>query len=104
MRGAREVEQVRALRLVELKRAHQGFEHALRDAGEVPAFQPRVVVDADAGEQSNLLAAETGDAAMLPIRLQPGLVRRDLGAPRRQELADLAPRIHAPSVAPPGES
>ena len=61
MRGAREVEQVRPLGLVELKRTRERLEDALRDAGRAAPLEARVVVDAHPGEQRNLLPAEPWD-------------------------------------------
>jgi len=49
--GAREVEQMCSLGLVELERARERLEHRLGDTGRVPALEPRVVVDADTGKE-----------------------------------------------------
>ena len=62
LRCAREVEEVGALGVVELQRAGERLQHALGDAACVAALEPGVVVDADAGEQRDLLAAEPGNA------------------------------------------
>ena len=56
--GAGEVVEMGALRLVELQRAGERLEHAVGDAGGVAALQPPVVLDADAGQRSDLLAAQ----------------------------------------------
>jgi hypothetical protein len=56
--GAHEVEEVRALRLVELKRPAYGIEHLVGHAARVAAFEPGVVLDADACDQRDLLAAQ----------------------------------------------
>ena len=66
LRGAGEVEQVRALGLVELQRAGERLEHALGDAAHVAALEARVVRDADAGEHRDLLAAQPRHAPRLP--------------------------------------
>ena len=62
LRRAREVEQVRALGVVELQRPRERLEHGLGDTARVAALEPGVVVDADAGEQRDLLAAQARDA------------------------------------------
>ena len=63
-----EVEQVGVLRLVELERAAHRLEDVVRDAARVAALEAGVVLDADAREQRDLLAAEAGDAARAPER------------------------------------
>ena len=89
-----EVEQMRPLRLVELKPTGERLQHGLRDALEVPALEAGVVVDADAGEHRDLLAAQPGNATGATEDRQARLLRRDPGPPRGQELADLAPVVH----------
>src|SRR5437867_3376542 len=59
VRGAREIEQVAALSLVELERARERFQDSFGDAAEVAALEARVVVDGHPGEQRHLLPAET---------------------------------------------
>jgi hypothetical protein len=54
---------VRALGLVKPERAGDRVEHAVGDALHVPALDPGVVGNADAGEDGDLLAAQAGDAA-----------------------------------------
>ena len=56
--GAGQIEQVGAFGLVELERAGDAVEDSVGCAGEVSSFHADVVVDADAGEQSDLLAPE----------------------------------------------
>jgi hypothetical protein len=51
-RGAREVQEVRAFGLVELKGAGQRFEHELGGAADLAALQAPVVVGADAGSDA----------------------------------------------------
>jgi hypothetical protein len=63
VRGAREIEQVAALSLVELERARERFHDAFGDAAEVAALEARVVVDGNPGEQRHLLPAETRNTA-----------------------------------------
>ena len=74
LRGAGQVEQVRALGVVELQRAGERVEHAVGDAAHVAALQARVVRDADARQHGDLLAAQAGHAAR-PVGRQPGLLR-----------------------------
>jgi len=50
-----------------LECARERFEHALGDAREVAALQPRVVVDAHAGEQRDLLPSQTRHAPVLAV-------------------------------------
>ena len=100
-RGAREVEQVRTLGLVELQRPGERLEHALGDAGRVAALEAGVVVDADAGEDRDLFAAQAGDAApATAVRGQAGLLGRDPGSPGGQELADLVLGVHVTDGTP----
>ena len=83
------------LGVVELKRPGHRMQHALGYARQVSAFEARVVVDADPGQQGDLLAAQPGDAAIAPVRGQAGTLRRDPGAPRGQEVADVLAVVHA---------
>ncbi len=53
-----------AFGIVELQRPSHRVQHALGRARQVPALEARVVVDADAGQQGDLLAAQPGDAAL----------------------------------------
>jgi hypothetical protein len=97
----REVEQVRALGVIEPQGARERLEHGVGDSGSVAAFEAGVVVDADAGEQRHFFPAETGDAARaVAVRAQAGLLGRDPAAPRSQELADLLAGVHDARVAP----
>ena len=97
LRGAREVEQVRVLGVVELQRPRERLEHRVGDAGGVAAFETGVVVDADAGEDRDFFAAKAGDAARATaVGAQARLLRRDSGAPRGQELTDLVLGVHDP--------
>ena len=91
--GAREVEEVRALGVVELQRARQRVEHAVGRSGQVAAFQARVVRDAHAGEDGDLLAPQAGDAARAVVG-QADVGGLEPGSPGGQELADLAARVH----------
>ena len=90
-----------ALRLVELQRTGERLEDGVGDTARVAALEPRVVVDADAGEERDLLPAQARDAACTAEDGQARLLRGDLGAPRGQELAELGLRVHASRVTPP---
>ena len=61
--------------LVELQRPRKRFEHGLGDTGEVAALEPRVVVDAHAGEERDLLPAEPRNPPVLPVPGKAGLLR-----------------------------
>jgi|GEM_PF-5900529 len=72
--------------------------HAVQDgvggAGKGAAFHPDVVIDADTGEQRDLLPAQSGDPAVAAVRWQAGFFRGDPGPPRSEELADLRSVVH----------
>jgi hypothetical protein len=74
-----EIEQVPAFGLVQLQRAGERFEDGVGDTGRVAPFQPRVVVDADPGQQRDFLPAEPGDPAMAAVGGQTGPFRREPG-------------------------
>jgi hypothetical protein len=52
---------VRPFDLVELQGSRHSFEHILGDAPDVAAFELRVVLDADVGEERHLLAPQPRD-------------------------------------------
>jgi hypothetical protein len=79
---------VRALGVVELKRAGEPFEHELGDAADAAALQALVVLDAHPRQRGDLLAAQPGHAP-LAVGRQPHLFRRDPRTPGRQELGDV---------------
>src|SRR3954451_25449178 len=85
---------MRPFGVVELQRPGQRLEHAVGDAAEVAAFQPDVVVDADTGEQRDLLPAQPAHPAVAAVPGQPGPLRGDSGAPGGEEIADLRPVVH----------
>jgi len=91
--GPGEIEQVGALRVVELQRSRERVEHAVRDPVHVAPFDPGVVRDADTGQDGHLGAAQAGDPAV-PVCRQPSLVGGDPSAARGEELADLFPGVH----------
>jgi hypothetical protein len=99
MGGASEIEEVSALGVVELERSGQRLQHAFGDAAEVSAFQAGVVRNADAGQDSDLFAAQAWNASRTVGR-QARLLRRDRGAAGGEELLDLLPRIHETSLDP----
>ena len=82
-----------ALGVVELERPGQRLQHPLGGAAHVPALQARVVGNAHAGQDRDLLAAQSGNATSAVGR-QPGLLGRDPGAAGGQELTDLLLRLH----------
>ena len=63
-----EVEQVRALGVVELEGTGEGVEHGGGDAADGAALQLGVVLHADPGEGGDLAAAQTRDAAGADVR------------------------------------
>jgi hypothetical protein len=54
---AREIEEMRPLRLVELQRTRERLEHGLGDAARVAVLELRAVGDAGPGEQRDLFPA-----------------------------------------------
>ena len=90
---------MRAFGVVELQRAGERVEHAFGDAAEIAAFEAGVVGNADSGQHRDLFAAQSGNAPRT-VSGQPRLLWRDLGSPGGEELADLAPGLHGPSVNP----
>ena len=84
-----------AFGLVELQGVHEPVEDAVGDAADAAALETGVVLDADPGEQRDLLAAQPGHAAVGAVDGQAGLVGRDLGAAGGEELADVVLGGHA---------
>jgi hypothetical protein len=70
---------VGALSVVELERSCQRLQHALGDPVHVTALEAGVVRKAHAGEDGDLLAAQSRNAAPA-IGVQPGLLRCDPAA------------------------
>jgi len=93
--GPDEVEQVRALGVVELQSSRDAVEHLVGGSRDLPPFQAVVVVDADAGQQGDLLAAKPRNAARPAVGRKAHLLGREPGAPRSQEVAGLALGVHA---------
>jgi len=94
LRRAGEVEEVRALRVVELKCTGQRLEDAVGGPGEVAPLQARVVRDADAGQDRDLLAPQARNAPGAVVG-QAGVGGCEPRSPGGQELADLAARVHS---------
>ena len=93
VRCAGEVEEVGAFGVVEAERPSERLEHAVGHAGDVPALQAPVVVDADLGRRRDLLAAQTRKPPGAVGR-QPRRLRRDPRAARSQELRDVVREAH----------
>lgn len=92
-----QVEQVRPLRLVELRRTGDGVQDTLGDAAEVAAFHAGVVLDADPGEHRDLAPAQTGHPTLASAD-HTGLLGGDPGAPRREKRAGFSAVVHEASV------
>jgi len=95
---AGQVEQVESLGLVELKGARDGIKDVVGDAADVPLLQTHVPVGAHPGQHGDLFAPQAGHAAAAAAWQQPGLLRRELGPPRSEELADLRSVVHSSTV------
>jgi hypothetical protein len=100
LRRTGEIEEVRALGLVQVKSAGQGLQHTLGHPAQVSALEAGVVVDADPGNDRDFLPAESGNAP-LTVCGDSRLLWRDPGSPGGEELADLALRVHERRVTPP---
>lgn len=70
-----------ALGLIEPQRIADRLEHRLGHAGQVAAFETHVVLDADAGQQGDLFAAQSGDPATFTPGGQADLLGGDASAP-----------------------
>lgn len=92
--GAGQVVQVSAFGFVELEGYREGVQDFVGGSGEVAAFEAGVVVDADACEQGDLLAAQPGHAPVAAVGGQSGLLRGDLRATRGEEFTDVALGVH----------
>ena len=101
---AGEGEEVVALGVLEVQRVGERVEDALGGAAEAAALHAHVVVDRDAGEHGDLLAAQPCDPTVAAVRRQPGLLGRDPGAAGAEEVTDLRAQVHgghAPTVGRP---
>jgi hypothetical protein len=63
----------------------------------IAALDARVVVDAHAGDDGHLLAAQSRDAPRA-VDAQAHVIWGELGSPCGQELANLAPGVHSARV------
>ncbi len=86
------------LGLVKLQGAGHGVEDFGGDAADMPFLQAHVPLGAHTGQDGDLFAPQAGHAPPPAARLQPGLLRGDLGAPGGQELADLGSVVHGINV------
>ena len=97
--GARQVEQVATLGLVQLKRACDSVEDGLGRPGEVPAFHADVVIDAHPGEQRDLFAPQPLDPAVVStVGGSPACAGEIRSRREIEELADLVSVVHATTV------
>ena len=80
-RGAGQVEQVRPFRFVEPQGPGQRVQHALGHAWRVASLKPGVVLDADAGQDGDLSAAQAGHPPVAAVVRQARLLRGDPGPP-----------------------
>src|SRR5206468_10284674 len=97
LRRADQLEEVRSLDVVELKRLADGVEDVLGDPPNAAALQLDVVLDADPGEHGHLIAPQPGHTTAPAISRQPCPLRRDARPAGGQKLADLT-CDHASSV------
>src|SRR3954465_14572629 len=91
--GAREVEQVRALGVVEPKGSRERVEHAARRAGDAAGLEAGVVRDADAGQDGALLAAQPWDPSGAVVG-QADVGGFQSASARSEELANFAACLH----------
>ena len=82
------------LGVVQLQGPGHRVQHLVRGAGQLTAFQPGVVVDADPGQQGDLLPAQPGDPAVPAVGRQAGLLRGQPGPAAGQEVPDVVLQFH----------
>src|SRR5829696_3911567 len=80
VRRAGQLEEMGAFGLVELQGTGDGFEDAVGHTGEIPALEPRVVVDADPGQDGALFATQPGHAPVGAVSREPHVVQGEAGA------------------------
>ena len=90
---AGQIEEVLALGVVKEESGGQRLQDLGGGARQRAALQARVVVDAHAGEQGDLLPPQAGHAPARPDDGQPHHLRRHPGAAGGEELLDLRSRI-----------
>jgi hypothetical protein len=83
------------LGLVEVQRPRQALENALGNSPEAAAFEPRVVLDADACEQRDLPPPQARYATGATESGQADLVRCEPGATGGEEVANLGAVVHS---------
>jgi hypothetical protein len=86
-RWSRQPVQVRVRGVVELQSAGERAKHVLGGVLVAALFQPYVVVDADARQEGQFLAAQAGDAPAAEVG-NADLLGPDLFTPRPQELSE----------------
>jgi hypothetical protein len=79
-------------------RAREGVEHLFRGTPQVAAFEAGVVLDAHPGPVRDLPASQARHPPVAARRNEPGLLPREPGPARGQELAHLAAVVHASTV------
>jgi len=79
--------QVVAFGVVELEGVADAVQDAVGYAADVAAFESCVVLDADAGQERDLFAAQSGDTAVRAEHGQPRLLRRQLRPPGGEEVS-----------------
>jgi hypothetical protein len=79
-RATGEGEQVLAFQVAQPQRPGQGGEHLVGRVGALPLFEADVVRHAHPGELRQLLAAQPGHAAALPVGDETDVVRPQTGA------------------------
>ena len=95
-----EVVEVQPFGIVEAQCARDGVEHAVGRSVDVAALELGVVVRAHPGEIRDLLATQSRHPSDIPVgHVQPGLLGRQPGPARHQEVTDLAAAIQGPSLA-----
>lgn len=77
-----------AFGLVQLQCVREGVQYRIRGAGEVPALEADVVVDAHTREQRDLLPAQARNAAVAAVDRQSGLLPGGLTADVFQRALD----------------
>ena len=80
--------------VVELQRFGHGVEDGVGNSGDVAAFEPGVILDADAGELRDLGPAKSAHPTAAQLVREAGLVGGDLSPAGHQEIPHLALVVH----------
>ena len=80
--------------VVELQCAADAVQDGVGYPGSVAAFEADVVLNTDAGDEGDFLAAKPVDAAAAPEEGEPGLFGGEPGAASHQKLAELGMGVH----------